>query len=278
MMLMEDMIHQSWFSEPCAIGIDEAGRGSVCGPMVYAVAACPISYHSDEVRRKAEGGSLYDDSKVLTPSQRDALFAKVKSDEHLAHAISSISAQEISSSMLATSRITLNELGAQATVQLIECCLSRRINVTVAYIDTVGDAQQYSKRLSNHFPGIDFMVCPKADSLYPIVSIASIVAKVTRDCAECLSNASMGSGYPADPACKQWLQDSVDPVFGFPDCVRFSWQTADRILHSQCYDVEFASDVDIQRDQLVLSDVGDQKRHSYFQSRHIRQAAMSDWQ
>lgn len=59
---------------------------------------------------------------------------------------------------------------------------------------------------------------------------------------------------------------------------RFSWQTADRILHSQCYDVEFASDVDIQRDQLVLSDVGDQKRHSYFQSRYIRQAAMSDWQ
>lgn len=41
---------------------DEAGRGSVCGPMVYAVAACPISYHSDEVRRKAEGGRFVTDS------------------------------------------------------------------------------------------------------------------------------------------------------------------------------------------------------------------------
>jgi ribonuclease H2 subunit A len=58
------------------------------------------------------------------------------------------------------------------------------------------------------FPGIDITVAKKADSTYPIVSAASIVAKVTRDAilknwtfAEPdLSGAisqAFGSGYPS---------------------------------------------------------------------------------
>jgi ribonuclease HII len=46
------------------------------------------------------------------------------------------------------------------------------------YVDTVGDADRYKERLSQRFPGIAFTVCPKADAIYPIVSAASIVAKV----------------------------------------------------------------------------------------------------
>jgi len=49
------------------------------------------------------------------------------------------------------------------------------------YVDTVGDAERYRSRLSSFFPGLSFTVCPKADALYPIVSGASIVAKVLRD-------------------------------------------------------------------------------------------------
>ena len=45
-------------------------------------------------------------------------------------------------------------------------------------MDTVGDAGRYKERLSQRFPGIAFTVCPKADAIYPIVSAASIVAKV----------------------------------------------------------------------------------------------------
>lgn len=44
-------------------------------------------------------------------------------------------------------------------------------------MDTVGDADRHRERLEQRFPGIHFTVCPKADSLYPIVSAASIVAK-----------------------------------------------------------------------------------------------------
>jgi Ribonuclease HII len=46
------------------------------------------------------------------------------------------------------------------------------------YVDTVGDADKYSEKLSEKFPGVKFVVAKKADSLYPVVSGASIVAKV----------------------------------------------------------------------------------------------------
>lgn len=47
------------------------------------------------------------------------------------------------------------------------------------YVDTVGDADRYSSRLSSAFPGLSVTVCPKADALYPVVSAASIAAKVS---------------------------------------------------------------------------------------------------
>ncbi|KAJ8557620.1 hypothetical protein K7X08_003245 [Anisodus acutangulus] len=55
------------------------------------------------------------------------------------------------------------------------------------YVDTVGD------------PAIKFVVAKKADSLYPVVSGASIVAKVTRDRALrdwVLDETAEKSGYP----------------------------------------------------------------------------------
>ena len=102
--------------------------------------------------------------------------------------------------------------------------------VMQVYVDTVGDAGRYQDRLSNEFTGVQFTVCPKADALYPIVSAASIVAKVTRDAqlkeravgadGKALYSTSLGSGYPGDPDTKAWLEGHADRVFGYPDFVR----------------------------------------------------------
>ncbi|XP_050913376.1 ribonuclease H2 subunit A-like [Lathyrus oleraceus] len=122
--------------------------------------------------------------------------------------------------------------------------------------------------MSKNFPSIKFVVAKKADSLYPVVSGASIAAKVfnsllklhqytimfycllkifnptfqvTRDRAardwvldETADNIhrNFGSGYPADPATKSWLENHKHSIFGFPTLVRFSWGTCSTYFKS----------------------------------------------
>ena len=50
--------------------------------------------------------------------------------------------------------------------------------VVQVYVDIVGDPEKYQAMLTERFPGIKFTMSKKADSLFPIVSVASIVAKV----------------------------------------------------------------------------------------------------
>lgn len=82
-------------------------------------------------------------------------------------------------------------------------------------------------KLSQRFPGIKFTVKPKADALFPIVSAASIAAKVSRDrCIEKLGP-GVGSGYPADPKTKQYLTRACDRVFGWVQMYCFN---TDRVI------------------------------------------------
>ncbi|KAG7281622.1 hypothetical protein CRUP_019134 [Coryphaenoides rupestris] len=119
------------------------------------------------------------------------------------------------------------------------------------FVDTVGPAEKYEEKLSQRFPGLQVTVRPKADSLFPIVSAASICAKVARDHAvkdwnfpEDLGDVDTdyGSGYPGDPKTKAWLLKYLDPVFGYPQFIRFSWSTAKNLMDSKCCAVHWDDD------------------------------------
>ena len=43
--------------------------------------------------------------------------------------------------------------------------------------------------------------------------------------------------FPKDPVTKNFLQNSLDPVFGFPGIVRFSWSTAEKIMKEKCFSI-----------------------------------------
>ncbi|KAJ8551533.1 hypothetical protein K7X08_021548 [Anisodus acutangulus] len=217
-----------WASKPCIMGIDEAGRGPVLGPMVYGCLYCARSY------QKILSTLQFADSKTLKEQKREELFEELKTNKSIGWAVDVIDPRDLSAKMLKKNKVNLNEISHNSAIGLVRKTLDLGVLLTEVYVDTVGDPEKYRVKLSEIFPAIKFVVAKKADSLYPVVSGASIVAKVTRDRAlrdwvldETAENMqrNFGSGYPGDPETKAWLDHHKHAVFGFPTLVRFSWGT-----------------------------------------------------
>ncbi|KAM6972642.1 ribonuclease H2 subunit A [Aplochiton taeniatus] len=233
-------------TEDCCLGIDEAGRGPVLGPMVYGICYCPVS------KKEKLKGLKVADSKTLSELERENLFQKVdEAKSYVGWALQIISPNTISTSMLQRTKYNLNALSHDAAIGLVQYALDCGVQLKEVFVDTVGPAEKYQEKLSQRFPGVEVTVRPKADSLFPVVSAASICAKVARDhCvkgwnfAEDLKevDAEYGSGYPADPKTKAWLLKYLDPVFGYPQFVRFSWSTAQTLLDSKAVPVHWDDD------------------------------------
>jgi ribonuclease HIII len=70
--LLEALGSANLKDEPCEMGIDEAGRGPVLGPMVYGAAVWP--------ERLAEqiGKVGFNDSKQVSEKQREQMFASIQ--------------------------------------------------------------------------------------------------------------------------------------------------------------------------------------------------------
>lgn len=238
--------------DPVKLGIDEAGRGPVMGPMVYAAAFWRVA---EDAAMVAMG---FDDSKALDEKTRDGLFQRMLRTKGLGWVIHSIPATELAGKMLMKEPTSLNKISHDSAADMISLALAEGVCVTEVFVDTVGDPEMYQRKLEGLFshrtPRIAFTVAKKADSLYKTVSAASIAAKVTRDRAvsgwmweEAFAEAlptNFGSGYPGDARCSDWLKAHSDGVFGFPSIVRFSWSTAREHMEKHCVGVTWEDDED----------------------------------
>ncbi|WP_048061468.1 ribonuclease HII [Hyperthermus butylicus] len=201
-----------------AIGIDEAGRGPVIGPMVVVgVAVC-----SNDIDKLVALGVR--DSKQLTPVVRAKLYGEI-----LRVALHSVIVK-LPPALL--DAVNLNQL----EVETFEYIASRIAGVhdspEAVYVDAVGSPEKLAARLSGRL-GVRVIAEPGADKTYPIVSAASIVAKVVRD-AEIRMLRRLygvrGSGYPTDPETIAWLAEEYrrNPA-NPPWFVRRTWSTLKRI-------------------------------------------------
>ncbi|TNJ29166.1 Ribonuclease HI, large sub [Giardia muris] len=222
--------------ETVIVGIDEAGRGPVCGPLVYGIAWMPARLY-DERRLRALG---VDDSKRLSAQERERVFERLQALEGFSYETRTISAHAISTAMLSPRRRSINALSFEAARSLLhEVYQSHPIEH--AYIDLVSPEAQYAAAIRELMPNVTLTICAKADAKYAITGAASIVAKVRRD-RDILP--TWGSGYPSDPITIKYLTTVCNPIYGFPNHVRHSWQTIQTIYEDKqrCKRCHFLAD------------------------------------
>lgn len=214
---------------PIIAGIEEAGRGPVIGPMVMAIAvinAQKISYLS-EIGVK--------DSKKLSPKRRDSLFDQLK--EILdAYKYIIISPQEIDAA-LESENSNLNWLEAEKSIELYNLII-KEIHIDQLILDCPStNIESYRAYLEKrmHIDPQCLIAEHKADENYPIVSAASITAKVIRDREiqklQKKYKIDFGSGYSSDPRTQNFLREWMKNHNKLPEFVRKSWITARNILN-----------------------------------------------
>ena len=200
------------------LGIDEAGRGSVLGPMVISGVLVPEKMDKVLERMGVK------DSKRLTPNRRTILSRKLR--KMFDFEIITISAREIDD--LRAEGVNLNEIERRAMEEII-----LKINPEKAIVDAVDvKAERFQENLRNA-TGVDVLSEHKADDRYIEVSAASIIAKAERDKLieeinkEFIKSGGIGSGYPSDPTTKKFLSNyTYDEM---PDFVRRSWNTVAKL-------------------------------------------------
>ncbi|WP_405304204.1 ribonuclease HII [Methanobrevibacter sp.] len=200
------------------LGIDEAGRGSVLGPLVIAGVIVP------EKMEKVLERMGVKDSKRLAPHRRTILSRKLK--KMFEHEVIMISALEID--QMRADGINLNDIEKNAMRDLII-----KLNPEKAIVDAVDvKAERFQSNLCES-TGVDVIAEHKADDKYIQVSAASIIAKAERDAQiaeinkEYIKIGGIGSGYPSDPTTKEFLTNYTYEEM--PDFVRRSWATVSKM-------------------------------------------------
>lgn len=199
-------------------GVDEAGRGPMFGPLVVGAVYCEDEAVLQEIGVK--------DSKKLTPAARDRLFDKIEAIVPK-WCIVPISAEEIDIQM---KTLSLNMIELNAFVEAVSQMPTDTIYADCPDVDT----GRFSNIMSSKLDGRKVVAAHKADALYPSVSAASIMAKVSRD--RMLDDlrkefsCEIGSGYPSDKVTVQFIEKWIKDNGCAPPHTRTSWEPVKKML------------------------------------------------
>jgi len=203
------------------LGIDEAGRGAVIGPLAIAGALIEEDKEKELVKLGVR------DSKKLSPKQRADLYHRIRS-KIKSHRIIKISPEEIDTNKKTGGN--LNDLELENMAKIIN-----ELKPDIVYLDSIeANTMSVTAEITPKLK-IDCKIIAEcgADDKYPIVSAASILAKVDRD--DAVSSlkhlyGDVGSGYPSDPTTKTFLRNWLNDHDDFPKIVRKTWETAEVLL------------------------------------------------
>lgn len=137
----------------CIVGSDEVGRGSWAGPAVVCAVGVHCTWEDPAVR----------DSKKMTRKARERVYERYWADEKIIVSLVTIPVEEID-------RVGVDRAIKDGHRQAIEGTFWRLVYPPVIVVDGL-DAPELP----------DAYALPKADALVPAVSLASVLAKVTRD-------------------------------------------------------------------------------------------------
>jgi len=207
------------------VGVDEAGKGPVIGPMVVA------AVRTEPARLPAD----VDDSKRLTPERRTEIAAALRDDAAVAIAVTTVDPPAIDAP--ASDMNTLTVQGHARAVGGVVCSGDR-------VVADAGDTSEsrFATRLASNMDdsgiadSITVDAAHGADETDPVVGAASIVAKVARDARITAIDRAypayerIGSGYPSDPTTRAFLRAYVGDHGDVPPHARRSWATCADVL------------------------------------------------
>jgi len=201
------------------LGIDEAGRGAVLGPLVVA----GVLVDEERLPQLWELGAR--DSKSVPRARRRAIVQTLIGSGARARTI------VIPASAVDRENLTSLELGAAAW--LIEALAPGQVvlDAPVAPLAIPRFVAALCRR-AGLSPEV-VAAFPKADRDHPAVAAASLLAKVVRDgyvVALRRQFGDFGWGYPGEPKVREYLAACISEHRTFPPICRTRWRCAQDLL------------------------------------------------
>lgn len=199
-------------------GVDDAGRGSMIGPLVIA----GIRIEKKNISKLHKLGVR--DSKKLSSKKRDLLYKEILKIVDSYHVIR-IPPRTIDKYVF---EHNLNHLEAKKMAEVIS-----NLNPDISYVDSCDvNAARFGREISDLSNKSKVKSYHYADSRFVVVSAASIVAKVSRDRSIMRLNktSNLGSGYPSDKKSVNYVKKIVSSKKPLPTSVRKSWKPVQKIL------------------------------------------------